>query len=491
MIASAISRYGLQEKTWTRKALHAVLHYFFPVGEQALQPLQRYFGDTFDLTIFFIKDNWLEWFWHTESMDRLREKFLLRVDKEPSFLSGWKKEWMRRLRKLDKITQEVQSKEFSYLSDRQLYALFLMWYRAYLDEYGLAIGIQDAFSMRAEAFLLPYFQKVLQAKGVTAPDEMTRELLQAVDESFLTQEYRDRLLLLQKQQKGRDISPDLKKHAKKYHWLKNNYAKDICLDAAYFLKELQEMNKLNPAEELKRLNVDLQQRKARKKVLIKELKLDKKAKNRIKITEVFAFMQDERKKYVLLATHQERKFLEEVSRRSRIPTEDLEWTVIYEIPALLNGTFDLSQIPERKKYCCVIWTLQGYELIAGKEAEKIFEVFQQAASAEEEIRGIVACPGKVSGRVRIIRKRHDLINLHQGEILVTSMTRPEMVVAMKKAAAIVTDEGGITSHAAVVSRELHVPCIIGTKIATKVFRDGDVVEVDAEKGIVRMKQWEK
>ena len=70
-------------------------------------------------------------------------------------------------------------------------------------------------------------------------------------------------------------------------------------------------------------------------------------------------------------------------------------------------------------------------------------------------------------------------------VLVTSMTRPEMVVAMEKAAAIVTDEGGITSHAAIVSRELKIPCIIGTKIATRILKNGDLVEVDAFKGIVR------
>ena len=65
------------------------------------------------------------------------------------------------------------------------------------------------------------------------------------------------------------------------------------------------------------------------------------------------------------------------------------------------------------------------------------------------------------------------------------MTRPEMVVAMKKATAIVTDEGGVTCHAAVVSRELNIPCIIGTRNATKFLKDGDKVEVDANKGIVK------
>jgi len=66
------------------------------------------------------------------------------------------------------------------------------------------------------------------------------------------------------------------------------------------------------------------------------------------------------------------------------------------------------------------------------------------------------------------------------------MTRPEHIVAMKKAKAIVTNEGGITCHAAIVSRELGIPCIIGTKIATKVLKDGDLVEVDAGQGIVKI-----
>jgi pyruvate,water dikinase len=66
------------------------------------------------------------------------------------------------------------------------------------------------------------------------------------------------------------------------------------------------------------------------------------------------------------------------------------------------------------------------------------------------------------------------------------MTVPDLVSAMKRAAAIVTDEGGVTCHAAIISRELKKPCIIGTKVATKVFKDGDLVEVDANKGIVRI-----
>jgi len=81
---------------------------------------------------------------------------------------------------------------------------------------------------------------------------------------------------------------------------------------------------------------------------------------------------------------------------------------------------------------------------------------------------------------------NDFNKFKSGDILVTSMTRPEFVTLMKMAKAVITDEGGITCHAAIVSRELGLPCIIGTEMATRLLKDGDIVEVDADKGIVKL-----
>ena len=100
------------------------------------------------------------------------------------------------------------------------------------------------------------------------------------------------------------------------------------------------------------------------------------------------------------------------------------------------------------------------------------------------IKGQIANKGKVTGKVRIVLDPHDDKGFQRGDILVTSMTRPEFVPLMKMAGAVVTNEGGITCHAAIVSRELNIPCVIGTKNATRVLKDGDMVEVDAERGIV-------
>lgn len=100
------------------------------------------------------------------------------------------------------------------------------------------------------------------------------------------------------------------------------------------------------------------------------------------------------------------------------------------------------------------------------------------------VKGNVVYKGKAMGKVRLIFKLKDIDKINKGEILVTTMTRPEMIVGLEKAAAFVTDEGGILSHAAIVSREMKKPCVVGTGNATKIFKNGDLVEVDAEDGYV-------
>ncbi|WP_251329626.1 phosphoenolpyruvate synthase [Haloplanus pelagicus] len=99
--------------------------------------------------------------------------------------------------------------------------------------------------------------------------------------------------------------------------------------------------------------------------------------------------------------------------------------------------------------------------------------------------GLGASPGTASGAVRIVTKLDHLDQVSDGDVIVTEMTMPDMVPAMKRASAIVTDEGGMTSHAAIISRELGVPAIVGTGSATRVLEDGQVITVDGERGTVR------
>jgi len=104
----------------------------------------------------------------------------------------------------------------------------------------------------------------------------------------------------------------------------------------------------------------------------------------------------------------------------------------------------------------------------------------------DSLKGDIACNGKIRGKVKVILLKEEIDSIKKGEILVTTMTTPLFLPAMKKASAIITDEGGITCHAAIISRELKKPCVIGTKFASHTFKDGDFVEVDADNGVVRI-----
>jgi len=118
--------------------------------------------------------------------------------------------------------------------------------------------------------------------------------------------------------------------------------------------------------------------------------------------------------------------------------------------------------------------------------DKKSSISGEVEQKEGKIKGQIAFKGKVKGKVKIVSSVKDLPKVEEGDILVAAMTMPKYLPAMKKASAFITDEGGITCHAAIVSREMQKPCIIGTKIATQVLKDGDLVEVDAEKGIVKI-----
>ena len=126
------------------------------------------------------------------------------------------------------------------------------------------------------------------------------------------------------------------------------------------------------------------------------------------------------------------------------------------------------------------------DVVGGEKAEKFYKLFSPDVSIIKEIKGQIACRGIVIGKVKILLSPKEIYKIEKGDILVATMTTPDYIPAMSKAAAIVTSEGGLTCHAAIVSRELKIPCIIGTKIAHIILKDGDLVEVDANNGVVRI-----
>jgi len=105
-----------------------------------------------------------------------------------------------------------------------------------------------------------------------------------------------------------------------------------------------------------------------------------------------------------------------------------------------------------------------------------------------DVKGIPACLGKATGIVKVVMSgdMQALAEVKEGDVLVSDTTNPDMTPAMKKVVAIITDMGGVTSHAAIVTRELKIPCIVGTRNATQILKDGMKVEVDAFEGTIKI-----
>jgi len=173
-----------------------------------------------------------------------------------------------------------------------------------------------------------------------------------------------------------------------------------------------------------------------------------------------------------------------------IPRDDIGYLSIDEIEqAIQKGTIDREVINTRKKGCVVTIAEKGVTMqVLNDVPKKYSEIALEVQEREHDkiIKGKTAQPGIVKGVVRIIRSHHDIKRVHEGDILVANTTHPNYLPAMQKAAAFVTNEGGIISHAAIVARELKKPCIVGTGNATKLLMDGDFVEVDATQGIIKI-----
>ena len=131
-----------------------------------------------------------------------------------------------------------------------------------------------------------------------------------------------------------------------------------------------------------------------------------------------------------------------------------------------------------------IYILQSRPITTIKKSDVKAETASAAGEAKQILQGYGASPGLVSGKVCIVMDVRETSKVQDGDIMVATMTNPDMVPAMKKVAGIITDEGGMTCHAAIVSRELGTPAVVGTKKATSILKDGQIVTIDGEKGLI-------
>lgn len=279
--------------------------------------------------------------------------------------------------------------------------------------------------------------------------------------------------------------------SRRFSWVPFEYVGPTQYDESHYLDELRRLARSDqdPEAELRALEHAPERRRALQDQRRRELALTDDEWRLFQDYHTISDMSLEKKAYCIQAqVPLQTNFLPIVSRYTKIPLTALRFMTEDEITAALNGGEQPPDVLEREESSAFIASEGHLAIFTGKAASRYHEVFARQSTETDELMGDVACLGRASGPAKIVKRPAELSKVYEGDILVATMTTPDFTAAMRRAAAVVTDEGGIMSHAAIVSRELGLPCIIGTQRATRVFLDEQLLEVDAqdeEQGYVR------
>lgn len=274
----------------------------------------------------------------------------------------------------------------------------------------------------------------------------------------------------------KDILRLLKEHQKKYAWLTTSDIDTRPASINSYLNRLKELDSTNNyAQPETTLIVDIKSALNRNDLFLLDLI------NKLLYVDNYAADLYGKIDFI---------FQQLLSKKYKIPFKDLSWYNFSELESLIKNGVKLtsSDLSLRKKFRVMVQIDGKIRTFYGKKD------FQQAVkllgiSKPKKVnyfKGTIASLGCVKGVVKILRGARDINKVKKGDVIVVNTTHPDLMPAIRRCIAIITNHGGVTSHAAIVSRELKIPCVVGTHIATDVLRDGDFVEVDANNGIVRI-----
>ncbi|MBI4053799.1 MAG: hypothetical protein HY397_00540 [Candidatus Doudnabacteria bacterium] len=281
-----------------------------------------------------------------------------------------------------------------------------------------------------------------------------------------------------------DVKFSLDRHIRKYGWLSTRHWLGNPMSADEAFKQVKSLLKLN----IDKVQLDRQAAARKAKLalgrLFEELHLSGPSKALINILRRHVFLKTYRKELLSKADFSARPLFTQIARRMHLDYRQLIYLRVSELENYLRQ----GKLPEISKLAL---RQKGYALLLYKSKVYLFEnQFSKHAPWKGRRRitltGTVAHGGLAEGFVRVVRRNRDIKRVRAGEILVCDMTNPNYLPALHKAAAFVTNRGGSLSHAVVLSRELDKPCLVNTRIATEVLKDGMRVVVDANRGYLKV-----
>jgi len=387
-----------------------------------------------------------------------------------------------------RFTKRMQSK---YSNKNKKYPDLLRDYTEFIRINAAFIGVSFYIFLTdlvLEGLLKKYLNNYLKKINQYEDLQKYLELISTPIKKPAVMREHEALLVIVNNNKG-NYKRLLKIHEKQWSWFPCYNPSDEPYKFAHYLEEFKKYNRESAKRELNKIKLERRRHQFEYKKLVKTIK-DKNLKRLIPLTNMVCFYREHRNDLRREGLSYIRPLFERISEKFDLNVKEICYLNSNEIKnSLAKNKLVISPklINKRIQQYILFGNIKKNILIENKKAiEEILAVIKNKNEVASIITGQTASVGKGQGRVMVVSNIEKLKKFKTGGILVASMTAPDYVSAMKKAAAIITDEGGITCHAAIISRELGIPCIIGTKIATKVLKDGDLVEVDADKGVVKI-----
>lgn len=505
----------IQKNQWYHQRFDACPQFILIISWAELKKEPRKFSWGHGLTHWgTFSDDRADWYIDMRDIKRITNKFVQLSKRNSQLSKKIIKKWELDEKQFYNYCHQLDQMDLKQLTDRQLKQAYQQMLQLSINVVSSS-SIIDGFALGSDSYLFDQLKRLLIKQDLERQHQRYFAILTApVHSSFLAESEiqllkigqqiaripalnkfieRARLKDIRKRiQSYPKLYQSLRQHQQAYFWTRNNYVDDNVLTIDFFLKELIALLKgqVDLNKEIKRLVNTPKENKEAKQRLMKQLNLPTDFKNLLIIAEDFTWWQDERKKKTYWYAHYLSLILAEIARRFNFNIQQLKYFNYSELLSLFDKPekrqITKKEASQRIKFC--LWFQKGdlFDQLSGFQARKIrAELLKQDKKQRiDDFRGMAASKGIAQGTVKIIKSAKECYKVNHGDILVAVMTRPDYVPGMKKAAAVVTNEGGVTCHAAIVSRELGIPCVIGTKIATEVLKDGDQVEVNANHGVV-------
>lgn len=419
--------------------------------------------------------------------DVVAEKIALYYWNKETLSPGFTKKLFEQWQKTDtKIFQQITKKLINFdlknISKELLAKIFSDFSSAYKNLWQESIFL-DAFDIMSTKLL----EQTLKKYKINLTDSEKHILVSPTILSWLQKEKAELIKLLKiKLQKRLDAK--LQTHAEKWYWISNDYSVTKFLDKEHFSKQLNLLrdNKILKKEQDALLEITNHKKQRTKLIALKKLPKEIVLLSNFLIT--LNAWRDSRKAFNQMSGNIIQKFAKDFSVKIELPLKNIEFLFYWELQSLFKtNKKGIKAISEKrfKNFLFHCESRSNLDFYYGSQALAVKKLVDGFIGKSAGLKGQVAFPGTITGKAKIINSQNDFHKMKKGDILVAPNTRPEYVPIMKLAGAIISEEGGITCHSAIVSRELKIPCIVGVQGATDNLKDGDIIEVDANKGIVK------